>query len=44
MDTGELSRTLGIPADLLNVQAKETPAVTSSLKLGFGPVGLNFGF
>jgi hypothetical protein len=39
-----LSRTLGIPADLLATRARVTPASTSSLKLGFGPVGLNLGF
>jgi len=44
IDTNELSRTLGIPADLLNVRSRVTPAVTSSFKLGFGPASLNLGF
>jgi hypothetical protein len=44
VDANMLSRTLGIPADLLGVRARVTPADASSLKLGFGPFGLNLGF
>jgi hypothetical protein len=44
IDSNMLSRTLGIPSELLATRAKVTPASTSSLKLGFGPVGLNLGF
>jgi hypothetical protein len=44
IDANMLSRTLGIPAQLLDARAKVTPNTGSSLKLGFGPVGLNLGF
>lgn len=44
VDANLLSRTLGIPAQLLDTRARVTPADSSSLKLGFGPVGLNLGF
>jgi len=44
IDSNMLSRTLGIPSELLATRAKVTPAGTSGLKLGFGPVGLNLGF
>lgn len=44
VDANMLARTLGIPADLLNVRARVTPANADSLHLGFGPVGLNLGF
>jgi len=44
VDANMLSRTLGIPADLLGVRARVTPATTGSLKAGFGPFGLNLGF
>jgi hypothetical protein len=43
VDANMLSRTLGIPSDLLATRAKLTPVAPSSLKLGFGPVGLNIG-
>lgn len=44
IDSNMLSRTLGIPAQLLDTRARVTPNTGSSLKLGFGPVGLNLGF
>jgi hypothetical protein len=44
VDANMLSRTLGIPAELLGVRARVTPASSSSLRYGFGPLGLNFGF
>jgi hypothetical protein len=43
IDSNMLSRTLGIPSELLSTQARLTPVSASSLKLGFGPVGLNLG-
>jgi hypothetical protein len=43
VDANMLSRTLGIPSDLLSTRARLTPVAPSTLKLGFGPVGLNLG-
>lgn len=44
VDANLLSRTLGIPAQLLDTRARATPANADSLRFGFGPFGLNFGF
>ncbi len=44
IDANMLSRTLGIPAQLLDARAKVTPGTPSGVKLNFGPVGLNLGF
>jgi hypothetical protein len=44
VDANMLSRTLGIPSQLLDTRARVTPANSSSFKLGFGPLGLNLGF
>ncbi|MGH9595052.1 MAG: hypothetical protein ACRD5L_18310 [Bryobacteraceae bacterium] len=43
VDANMLSRTLGIPAQLLDARARVTPGSPSSFHLGFGPVGLNIG-
>jgi len=43
IDANMLARTLGIPAQLLSTTARLTPVSPSSLKIGFGPVGLNIG-
>ncbi len=43
VDSNLLARTLGIPAQLLDVRQRADGSTSGGVKLGFGPVGLSFG-
>jgi hypothetical protein len=43
VDSNLLARTLGIPAQLLDVRQRADGSTSAGVKLGFGPVGLSFG-
>ncbi|HET9402522.1 MAG TPA: hypothetical protein VFO34_16375 [Candidatus Acidoferrales bacterium] len=44
VDANLLGRTLGIPAELLGVRQRADGSSSASARIGFGPIGLSFGF
>jgi len=44
VDSSLLGRTLGIPAELLGVRQRADGTSSASARIGFGPIGLSFGF
>lgn len=44
VDASLLGRTLGIPAELLGVRQRADGSSSASARIGFGPIGLSFGF